>query len=42
MSTALYLRLADSAEQYVLIDEGLNDITNARIEPFEGVMAELR
>ena len=42
MSMELYRRLAGRAELYKLIDEGLDDIKNGRVEPFEDVMCELR
>ena len=42
MSIELYRRLTGRAELYRLIDEGLDDIKNGRVEPFEDVMRELR
>ena len=42
MSMELYRRLTGRAELHKLIDEGLDDIKNGRVEPLEDVMRELR
>ena len=38
MSMELYRRLTGRAELYKLIDDGLDDIKNGRVEPLEDVM----
>ena len=42
MSMELYRQLTGREELYRLLDEGLEDIKNGQVEPFEDVMSDIR